>query len=124
MATFLDFRISDRNNFSYFDLQASSMLPAKVKVNWHFSSGEEANDKFSKRWPWRPSWISNRNNFSYFFGIQVIPMPPTKFQVNWPFDSGGEAKNRFLRWRPWISDQNGFSYFNLQVIQVSIGLSV
>ena len=59
--------------------------------------------------PGQPSWISDRNNFSYFlstgypdgfligtilaiFDLQVIPMLPTKFQVNWPSGSE-EAKN-------------------------------
>ena len=43
------------------------MLPTKILVNWLFSTGEEAKNRFS-RWPtWRPAWISDRNNFSYFF---------------------------------------------------------
>ena len=71
------------------------MLPTKFHVNWPFGSGEEVNNSFS-RWPqpWRPSWISDRNDCNYF-DVQLTPMLPTKFQVNWPFGLGGEAKNRF-----------------------------
>ena len=32
-----------------------------------FGSGEEANNRFSRWQPWRPSWISDRNCFSFFF---------------------------------------------------------
>ena len=45
-----------------FDLQVYPMLPTKFQVNWPFGSGEEATNRFS-RWP---SWISDRNDFSYF----------------------------------------------------------
>ena len=93
-----------------FDLQVIPMLPTKFQVNWLFGSGEEAKNRFSRWRPWRPSWISDRNDL-IIFHLQVIPMLPTKFQVNWPFGSGEEAKNRFSRWRPsWISDRNDFSY--------------
>ena len=47
-----------------FDLQVTPMHPTKFQVNWPFSSGEEAN-RFSRWPPWRPSWISDRNDFSY-----------------------------------------------------------
>ena len=46
-----------------FDLQVTLMLPSKFGVNWPFDSGEEAKNRFSR---WRPSWISDRNDFSYF----------------------------------------------------------
>ena len=49
-----------------FDLQVTPMLPSKFGVNWSFGSGEEAKNRFSRWPPWRPSWISNRHNFSYF----------------------------------------------------------
>ena len=43
------------------------MLPSKFGVNWPFSSGEEAKNRFL-RWPqWWPSWISDQHNFSFFF---------------------------------------------------------
>ena len=78
------------------------MLPSKFGVNWPFSSGEEAKNRFSRWRPWRPS----------IFDLQVTLMLPSKFGVNWPFSSGEEAKNRFSRWRPsWISNRHNFSYF-------------
>ena len=40
------------------------MLPTKFRVNWPFSSEEEGKNRFS-RWP--RSWISNWNDFSYFY---------------------------------------------------------
>ena len=46
-----------------FDLQVTLMLRSKFGVNWSFSSGEEGKNRFSR---WRPSCISDRNNFSYF----------------------------------------------------------
>ena len=51
------------------------MPPTKFQVNWHFGSGEEAKNRFS-RWP--PSWISDRNDFSYF----LIYQSPRCFQPN------------------------------------------
>ena len=90
------------------------MLPTKFQVNWPFSSGEEAKNRFSRWLPWRPSWISGWQNFGFFFYLQVTQMSPMKFEVNWPFGAGAEAKYRFSRRRPWwpsgISDQNDFSY--------------
>ena len=49
-----------------FDLQVTPMVPTKFGVNWPFGSGEEAKDRFSRWPPWRPSWISDRHDFSYF----------------------------------------------------------
>ena len=49
-----------------FDLQVTLILPSKFGVNWPFSSGEEAKNRFSRWLPWRPSWISDRHDFSYF----------------------------------------------------------
>ena len=45
------------------DLQVTPMLPSKFGVNWPYGSGEEAKNIFSR---WRPSWISDRQDFSYF----------------------------------------------------------
>ena len=80
------------------------------------STGEEAKNRFSRWLPWQPSWISDRNDFSYLiFDLQVTPMLPTMFGVNWLLGSGEEAKNRFSKWLPWwpswISDRHDFSYF-------------
>ena len=41
-----------------FDLRVTPMLPTKFQVNWPFSSGEEAKNRFSRWLPWWPSWIS------------------------------------------------------------------
>ena len=49
-----------------FDLQVTPMLPIKFRANWPFGSGEEAKNRFSRWPPWRPPWISDWNDFSYF----------------------------------------------------------
>ena len=59
--------ISDRHDFSYFDLQVTPMLPSKFGVNWPFGSGKEAKNRFSRWLPLQPCWISNRHDFSYFW---------------------------------------------------------
>ena len=46
-----------------FDLQVTLILSTKFGVNWPFSSGNEVKNRFSR---WQPSWISDRNDFSYF----------------------------------------------------------
>ena len=48
-----------------FDLQVTPMLPTKFRVNWHFGL-EEAKNRFSRWPPWRPSWIKDRQKFSFF----------------------------------------------------------
>ena len=61
----------------------------------------------------RPSWISHRNDFSYFLSTSH---PDTSHQVltQLAFYSG-EVQNSFLRWQLWQSscnsDWNDFSYF-------------
>ena len=49
-----------------FDLQVTPMLPTRFGVNWLLGSGEEAKNRFSRWLQWRPSWISDRHDFSYF----------------------------------------------------------
>ena len=49
-----------------FDLQVTRMLPSMFGLKWHFGSGEEAKNRFSRRRPWRQSWISDRHDFSFF----------------------------------------------------------
>ena len=49
-----------------FDLHVTPMLPSKFGVNWPFSSGEEVKNRFSRWLQMQPSWISDRNDFSYF----------------------------------------------------------
>ena len=48
------------------------MLPTEFQVNWPFGSDEEAKNRFSKWPPQRPSWISDRNDFSYFWSISHL----------------------------------------------------
>ena len=76
------------------------MLPTKFQVNWPFSSGEKAKNRFQDG--------CHGGHLGYpigtilaIFDLQVTPMSPTKFGVNWPFGAGEEAKYRFPRWRPW-----------------------
>ena len=61
-----------------FDLQVTPMLPYKFGINWPFSSGEEAKNRFSRWRPWWPSWISDRNDFSYFLSTSH---PDASYQV-------------------------------------------
>ena len=102
-----------RTILATFDLQVTSICPIKFGLNWPFGSGEKVQNRFSTWQLWRPSWISDQDNFRYF-DLQVTPTFPIKFQVNWPSFSG-EIQNRFSRWRlwrpSWISGQNNFSYF-------------
>ena len=58
-------RFPIRTILANFDLQVTSMLPTKFQINWHFSSGE-ANNRFSRWRQWRPSWICDWNEISYF----------------------------------------------------------
>ena len=51
------------------DLQVTPMLPTKFRANWPFGSGEEVKNRFSRWPPWRPTWISEWNNFNYFWSI-------------------------------------------------------
>ena len=55
-----------RTILATFDLQVTPMLPTKFRVNWHLGLGEEAKNRFSRWPPWRPSWIYDQHNFSYF----------------------------------------------------------
>ena len=55
------------------------MLPSKFGVNWPFGSGEEAKNRFSRWRPWRPSWISDRNDFSYLWSTSH---PDASYQVS------------------------------------------
>ena len=55
-----------------FDLQVTPMLPSKFGVKWPFSSGEEAKNRFSRWRPLRPSWISDRHDFRYFWSTSHL----------------------------------------------------
>ena len=48
------------------------MLLTKFQVNWPFCSGKEAKNKLSKWPPRRLSWISDRNDFSYFWSTRHL----------------------------------------------------
>ena len=61
MAAIWDF-LSQR--FELFFIYVTLMLSTKFWVSWLFSSEEEGKNRFS-RWPL--SWISDWNNFSYFY---------------------------------------------------------
>ena len=54
------------------------MLPTKFQVNWLFGLGEEAKKRFSRWPPWWPSWISDQQDFSYFWSTNH---PDTSYQV-------------------------------------------
>ena len=92
------------------------MLPSKFGVNWLFGSRDEVKNRFSRWRPWQPSWISDRNDFSYFQSTSH----PASYQVlsQLAFGVGEEGQNRFSRWPPWqpswIYDRHYFS-FDLQV---------
>ena len=55
-----------RTILAIFDLQVTLMLPTKFGVNWPFGPGEEAKNRFSRWRLWRPSWIFDQHDFSYF----------------------------------------------------------
>ena len=44
------------------------MLSTKFQVSWPFDSREDTKNRFSR---WRPSWISDRNDFSYFYFLST-----------------------------------------------------
>ena len=63
-----------------FDLQVPSILPNQVLSQMaFFGSGEEAQRRFSRWPPWRPSRIFNWNDFSYFCSARC---PDTSYQVS------------------------------------------
>ena len=88
-----------------FDVQVAPILPIKFPVSWPFGSGEEEQNRFSRR---QPSWNPIRTILATF-NLQVAPIFPTKIWVNWPFCSGQEAQIRFSR--AWISNPNNFNCF-------------
>ena len=79
-----------------FDLQVTPMPPTMFWVNWPFGAGEEPKTRFS-RWQ---SWISDRNDFSYFWSTSH---PDASYLV---------SSQLIWLWQPsWIYDRHGFSYF-------------
>ena len=73
------------------------MHPTKFQVNWIFGSGVKTKNIFLKLPPWQPSWISDRNGFSFFLSICL---PDVSYQVSSQMafsGSGAETKNIFLK---------------------------
>ena len=70
------------------------MLPTKFCVNLSFHLGVEVPNTFPKWRRWRPCWISDGHNFSYFWSTSHTD---SSYQVssNWLFGSGEEIPNRF-----------------------------
>ena len=51
--------------------QVTLMLPSKFGVIWPFGSGEDVKNRFSRWQPLRPSWISDRHDFSSWVRVLV-----------------------------------------------------
>ena len=97
MGAIFDFR---SELFMFFYLQVTPILSTKFQVNWPFGSGQEAKNRFSRWWPLRPSWISDWNDFSYFW---FTNHPDDSYQV-WSqlaFQFRRRSENRFSRWPPF-----------------------
>ena len=87
-------------------------LPDKFRINWPFGSREEVQYRFSR---WRPSWISNQNDFSYFRSTSHLDTSnEVSSQLSFWFRIKSSKKIFNMAARatpPWISDQNDFSFF-------------
>ena len=95
--------ISGQDDYSYFDLLVTPMLPIKFQSPRCFlSSFKTISLLFQKK---QKIDFQNGGHGSHLgfpirtilaiFYLQVTPMLPTKFHVNWPFSSGEEAKTTF-----------------------------
>ena len=73
-ATILDF---DQNDCSYFELQVIPILPIEFRVSWHFRSGDEVGNRFSRWRLWQPYWIFDQNNLLF-----LIYMSARYYQVS------------------------------------------
>ena len=100
-----------------FDLQVTLMPSTKFRVNWPFGAGEEAENRFSR---WRPSWISDRNDFSYFWSTSY---PDASHLVSGQLTFGFLQKKRKIDFQDGHHDGHlGFTIgmilaiFDLQVI--------
>ena len=81
-----------------FDLHVTPMPHTKFQVSWYFGSREEEKNRFSRWPPWRPSWISDRNDFSYFWSTCH---PDVSYQVP------SQLEFRFMRRREKTNFQVG-----------------
>ena len=77
-----------------FDLQVTPLFPTKFQVNWPFGSEEEAKNKF---WRWLPSWISDWNDFSYFWTLIVVGFNDMSTLVDHFVSSPREGEKRDRR---------------------------
>ena len=77
-----------RKVLATFELQVTSILPMKLRVNWHFCSEEKVQNSFSTWLLGQQSWTSNQNDFSYFLSTSHSD---TSYQVS--------SKLAFLFWR-------------------------
>ena len=113
------FWISDRNDFSCFNLQVAPTLPTCTLYQVSrghpgaFREGEVLRQfqDFGEKL-WSKLWISLYIFTSPTFSPKQPSRMTPEFQVSWPFSSGEEVQNRFSR---LISDQKDFSFFDLQV---------
>ena len=62
------------------------MLPTKFQVSWLYGSGEDAKNRFLRLRPRQSSWISDRNDFSYFLTYK-LPRWPTVTPTSYPVSS-------------------------------------
>ena len=80
-------------------------FPDKFRVHWPFGSREDFQYRFSRWWP---SWISNQNDFSYFWSTNHLD---TSNEVSSQLAFWFRIKKFKIDFQPsWISDQNDFSY--------------
>ena len=88
------------------------MLPIKFRVNLTYGLGGDVVWKISRRSPWRPSWISERDDFSNSKSLcHSDASHQVSAQSNLKFKTRCRLKNfKMAAWRPsWISERNHFS---------------
>ena len=100
-----------------FDQQVTMILPTKFQVNWPIGSGEEVKHRYS-RWPPRQqSWISDPNNFSYFWSTSH---PYASYHVlsQWAFPFWRRSKKYIVKMAAmlWLLILTILAIFDLQVI--------
>ena len=78
--------------------QSDASYQISYKLAFRFRRINEKN-RFSRWWPWRPCWISERNDFSYFCSTSHIEV---FYQVSSQFAFRFRRKKRkiFSRWQP------------------------
>ena len=102
MAAILEF---STERFQLFCTTSHPYASYKFRVNWPFSSGEEAKNISS--WPWWQSWISNQNIF--FFFLFLIYKSPQSFLLEsiglsvqkWKLDIQEGHHGRHLGFTVW-----------------------